>query len=222
MFEKVISFALKQRLLMLVGLVLLLAGGLWALKTIPIDAFPDVTTVQVQVITEAPGLAPVEVERLVTFPIEVQMTGLPGIVDVRSLSKFGLSMVTVVFQDRVDSYFARQLVLERLIEARDKLPPGVEPVMGPISTGLGEVYQYTVERDGVGPTDDPKALMELREIEDWIIRPRLKTVPGVTDVNTFGGQVRHFQVLADPDRLRKYDLTLREIFDAVAANNANA
>lgn len=222
MFEKVVSFALKQRLLMLVGLVLLLAGGLWALKTIPIDAFPDVTTVQVQVITEAPGLAPVEVERLVTFPIEVQMTGLPDIVDVRSLSKFGLSMVTVVFQDRVDSYFARQLVLERLIEARDKLPPGVEPVMGPISTGLGEVYQYTVERDGVGPTDDPKALMELREIEDWIIRPRLKTVPGVTDVNTFGGQVRQFQVLADPDRLRKYDLTLREIFDAVAANNANA
>lgn len=222
MFAKLVSFSLKQRLLMLVGLGLLVAGGLWALRTIPIDAFPDVTTVQVQVITEAPGLAPPEVERLVTFPLEVQVAGLPGITDVRSLSKFGLSMVTVVFDDSVDIYFARQLVLERMIEAKEKLPPGVEPVMGPISTGLGEIFQYTVERDGVGPTDDPASLMEMREIQDWIIRPRLKTVPGVTDVNTFGGHVRQYQVLVDPDRLRKYDLTLRDVFETVARNNENA
>lgn len=222
MFERIIAFALKQRLLVLILLALVLAGGLWALKTIPIDAFPDVTTVQVQIISEASGLSPLEIERLVTFPIEVQMTGLPDITEVRSLSKFGLSMVTVVFEDSVDNYFARQLVLERLVDVKGKLPPGVEPVMGPISSGLGEVYQYTVEKDGVGPTDDVKSLMEMREIQDWIIRPRLKTVPGVTDVNTFGGHVRQYQVLLDPDRLRKYDLTLHDVFEAVASNNANS
>jgi cobalt-zinc-cadmium resistance protein CzcA len=223
MIDRLIEFALRQRILVLVGALLVVALGLYAFQALPIDAFPDVTNVQIQVITEAPGRSPIEVEKFITYPVEVQMTGLPRLTELRSLSKFGLSMVTVVFEDDVDIYFARQLVLERLIEAREKLPAGVEPAMGPISTGLGEVYQYTLEkpgRDGTGLTD--KELMELRTIQDWIVRPILKTIPGVTDVNAFGGHVKQYQVLIDPDQLKKYDLTLREVFEAVAQNNTNA
>ncbi len=231
MIDKLIAFALRQRLLIMVGVALLVAFGVYAFKKLPIDAFPDVTTVQVQIITEVPGRSPVEVEKFIPYPVEVQMTGLPRMQELRSLSKFGLSMVTVVFEDDVDIYFARQLILERLIEAKGKLPVGVEPVMGPISTGLGEVYQYTLERSQLPPSpslvkrgsegefDD---LMNLRTVQDWIVRPILKTVPGVADVNSFGGFVKQYQVLIDPDRLRKYDLTLKEVFDAVASNNANA
>ena len=222
--DRIIEFALRQRILVLVGVLLVAALGVFAFRALPIDAFPDVTNIQVQVITEAPGRSPVEVEQFITYPIEVQMTGLPQLSELRSLSKFGLSMVTVVFEDDVDIYFARQLVLERLIEAREKLPAGVEPAMGPISTGLGEVYQYTLERpeSAKGPADVEANLMELRTIEDWIVRPILKTVPGVTDVNAFGGFVKQYQVLIDPDRLKKYDLTLREVFESVAQNNTNA
>ncbi len=223
MLEKMISFALRQRLLVLV-IVLLLGGmGVFAFKQLAIDAFPDVTNVQVQVIAEAPGRSPIEVEKFVTFPIEVQMTGLPKLVELRSLSKFGLSMVTVVFEDNVDTYFARQLVLERLIEAKEKLPAGVEPALGPISSGLGEIYQYTLERPkthkNINLIED---LTELRTVQDWIVRPILKTIPGVTDVNSFGGYVKQYQVIVDPEKLAKYDLTLKEVFEAIAANNNNA
>lgn len=226
MVDRLIELALRQRILVLVASGLVVALGVAAYRALPIDAFPDVTNIQVQIITEAPGRSPVEVEQFITYPIEVQMTGLPRLAELRSLSKFGLSMVTVVFQDQVDIYFARQLVLERLIEAREKLPAGVEPAMGPISTGLGEVYQYTLERppesaDTARPGEEGD-LMELRTIQDWIVRPILKTVPGVTDVNAFGGFVKQYQVLIDPDRLKKYDLTLREVFEAVAQNNTNA
>ncbi len=222
--DRVIEFALRQRILVLGASLLVAALGVAAFRALPIDAFPDVTNIQVQVITEAPGRSPVEVEQFITYPIEVQMTGLPRLAELRSLSKFGLSMVTVVFDDDVDIYFARQLVLERLIEAREKLPDGVEPAMGPITTGLGEVYQYTLERpeSAKGPVDVEANLMELRTMEDWIVRPILKTIPGVTDVNAFGGFVKQYQVLIDPDRLQKYDLTLREVFEAVAQNNTNA
>src|SRR3990170_1102693 len=240
MIERLIAFALKQRLLVIIGVFLLVGAGVYAFNKLPIDAFPDVTNVQVQIITEAPGRSPVEVEKLITYPVEVQMTGLPKMEELRSLSKFGLSMVTVVFEDDVDIYFARQLILERLIEAKEKLPEGVEPAMGPISTGLGEVYQYTLEKttphlnplplrgeetesmnpihrgeetllspplqgEGQGGDGVEKELMELRTIQDWIVRPILKTVPGVTDVNAFGGYVKQYQVLIDPDKLRKYD-----------------
>ena len=231
MIERLISFALRQRLLIIVATVFLSVLGVYAFKKLPIDAFPDVTNIQVQIITEAPGRSPIEVEKLVTYPVEVQMTGLPRLQDLRSLSKFGLSMVTVVFEDNVDIYFARQLVLERLIEAKEKLPQGVAPMMGPISTGLGEVYQYTLEKAHTNPPNPPliegsegrlQELMELRTIQDWIVRPILKTVPGVTDINAFGGHVKQYQVLIDPDRLRKYNLTLKEVFESVAANNANA
>ncbi len=225
MIDRLIKFALRQRALVLLAAAGILLGGVYAARHLAIDAFPDVTNIQVQILTEAPGLSPIETEKLVTFPIEVQMSGLPGLTELRSLSKFGLSVVTVVFEDHVDTYFARQLVLERLIEAKDKLPEGIEPAMGPISTGLGEIYQYTIERvgpDGKTIPPDEQDLMERRTVQDWVVRPLLKTVPGVTDVNSFGGHVKQFQVLVDPDRLRKFDLTLREVFRAVGENNANA
>ena len=225
MIATLVAFSLRQRLLVL-GLACLLAGaGVHAFQSVPIDAFPDVTNIQVQILTDAPGLAPAEVERFITYPIELQMTGLPGLADIRSLSKFALSQVTVVFQDDAGLYFARQLVLERLVGARDRLPKGVEPVMAPVTTGLGEIYQYYFE----GPrarADDPQAvdaeLTEQRTIQDWVLRPMLKGVPGVIDVNALGGFVKQYQVLVDPARLRKYNLTLREVYDAVAKNNANA
>jgi len=233
MIDKLIYFALQQRLLIMLAVIVLMAFGVYSFTKLPIDAFPDVTNIQVQIITEDPGRSPVEVEKLITYPIEVQMTGLPRMQELRSLSKFGLSMVTVVFEDDVDIYFARQLILERLIEAKEKLPAGVEPAMGPISTGLGEIYQYTLEKpvtpshlsppkgdgQGAGKVDD---LTQLRTIQDWIVRPMLKTVSGVADINAFGGYVKQYQVIIDPDRLRKYGFTLKEVFESVAANNANA
>lgn len=225
MIASLVDFSLRQRFLVL-GLTCLLAGaGVHAFQSVPIDAFPDVTNIQVQILTDASGLAPTEVERFITYPIELQMTGLPGLAEIRSLSKFALSQVTVVFQDDVDLYFARQLVLERLVGVRERLPKGVEPVMAPVTTGLGEIYQYYF----VGPrarADDPQAveaeLTEQRTIQEWVLRPLLKGVPGVIDVNALGGFVKQYQVLVDPARLRKYNLTLREVYDAVAKNNANA
>ena len=215
MIDKIITFALQQRFLVLTFTLLLIGLGLYSAKKLPIDAFPDVTNIQVQIITEAEGMSPIEVEKLVSFPIEVTMTGLPKVTEVRSLSKIGLSLVTVVFEDDMDTYFARQLVFERLQQARENLPPGVDAEMGPISTGLGEIYQYVVEGDGYSP-------MELRTVQDWIIRLILRTVPGVTDVNSFGGFVKQYHVLIDPGKLISYNLTLREVFEAVEKNNANA
>ncbi len=224
MIEKLIGFSLRNRLVIVIFTVIIVGLGINAFRTIPIDAFPDVTNVQVQVITEAPGRSPVEVEKFATFPIEVAMSGLPRLHELRSLSKFGLSMVTIVFDDNVDIYFARQLVLERLIEARESLPEGVETSLGPISTGLGEIYQYTLEMpaDSAAKRDSLTKLIELRTMQDWIVRPLLKTIPGVADVNAFGGYVKQYQILVDPERLFKYNLSLREVFEAVAKNNANA
>ncbi len=221
MIDRLIYFGLRQRFLIVIAFAVLSAAGVFAFKKLPIDAFPDVTNIQVQVITEAAGMSPVEVEKLITYPIEIQMTGLPRLADMRSLSKFGLSVITIVFDDDVDIYFARQLVLERLIEAKEKLPEGAEAAMGPVSTGLGEVYQYTLEKpDGSAPTESE--LIEFRTMQDWIIRPLLKTVPGVTDVNAFGGYVKQYQVSIDPDKLRKFNLTVNEVYDAVSRNNENA
>lgn len=215
MIERIIHFSLKQKLLVILAVILLTGWGVVALRQIPIDAFPDVTNIQVQIITEAQGMSPLEIERFVTFPIEVTMSGLPKLTEVRSLSKFGLSMVTIVFEDDVDIYFARQLVFERLQEAKEKMPTGAEPVMGPISTGLGEVYQFVLE----GQNQDA---MELRTILDWIIKPILRTVPGVTEVNSFGGFVKQYQVLVDPNKLLSHNLSLRDVFSAVEQNNKNA
>ncbi|WP_449245619.1 efflux RND transporter permease subunit [Desulfobacca acetoxidans] len=226
MIEKIIRGCLRHRFFVLILLALLVGYGGYAAVKLPVDAFPDVTNVQVQVLTTWPGMSPVEVEQQITFPIEVALAGLPDMVELRSLSKFGLSVVTIVFQDSVDLYFARQLVLERLIEARGKLPDGAEPVLGPISTGLGEIYQYTLEGLNPSPLASPREeelrLMRLRTVQDGIVRPLLKTVPGVTEVNSYGGHVRQYQVQIDPDKLRGYDLTLNQVFHALARNNSNA
>ena len=214
MIDRLITFALKQRLLILLGVAILVGGGILAFVRLPIDAFPDVTNIQVQVITKAPGMSPVEIEQLVTFPLEVDLMGLPKKTELRSISKFGISVITVVFEDGTDIYWARQTVLERFLQAKEKLPPNVESMLGPISTGLGEVYQYRLH----GPKYD---LTDLRTLQDWVVRPMLRTVPGVADVNSLGGLPKEYQVLVDPDRLKNFGLTLRQVFEAVERNNAN-
>src|SRR6476469_3776460 len=220
-----LELALRQRVLVIALACLIAVAGIYSFRTIAIDAFPDVTTVLVQVVTEVPGLSPAEIERFVTFPLELQLTGAPGLTDIRSLSKVGLSMITVVFRDDVDIYLARQLVLERVLEVQDSLPPGARSELVPNSPGLGEVFQFYLE----GPHDnDPDyllsetELMERRTLEDWVIRPLLKGLPDVVDVNSIGGFVKQYQVIVEPGLLRKYNLTLHEVFDAVAKNNANA
>jgi cobalt-zinc-cadmium resistance protein CzcA len=225
MVSRLLDFSLRQRLLIVIVALIIGGGGIYTFKTIPIDAFPDVTSVLVQVVTKAPGLSPAEVERLVTYPIELQLTGVPSLTEMRSLTKVGLSLVTIVFDDSMDINLARQLVLERLLEVGEILPPGAEPMLVPNSTGLGEVFQYYLESPQGLPVDGPadhRRLIDERTIQDWIIRPLLKSTPEVIDVNSMGGYVKQYQVLVEPAMLRKYNLTLRDVFDAVASNNANA
>lgn len=228
MIAALIRLALCQRVLVLALTVALACAGAYAFRSIPIDAFPDVTSVLVQVIIKVPGLSPTEIEQLVTYPIELEMTGLPGLTDLRSLSKVGLSMITVIFDDAIDVYLARQLVLERIIEVQDSLPEGAQVSLAPNSTGLGEVYQYYLDRpEGALRPDDAagfreEELTEQRTVQDWVVRPLLKGVPGVIDVNSMGGFVKQYQVIVDPGLLRKYNLALHEVFQAVARNNANA
>ncbi len=215
MIDRFIRFILHQRLLILLGTVLLSVLGIIAWKRLPIDAFPDVTNVQVMILTKAPGLAAVDVEEQVSYPIEQVMGGLPKVKQVRSLSKAELSQVVIIFEDGADTYWTRQVVLERLAIARERLPPGVDSELGPISTGLGEILQYTVE-------SDKHDAMELRTIQDWLIAPRLKPTAGVNEVNSFGGHVKQYQVRVSPERLLKYGLTASDVVDAVERNNANA
>lgn len=218
MINGLIHFAVSQRLLVLLMVAIMVGAGVYSLIHLPIDAVPDVTNVQVQVLTAAPSLAPLEIERQITFPIEVAMSGLPDIEEIRSVSKFGLSAVTVVFHDSVDTYFARQLVLERLSQAREQIPENIgAPEMGPISTGLGEIYQYELKAAS-GNGYDATAL---RTIQDWSVRRQLLGVPGVTEVNSFGGYEKQYQVRLDPAKLQSYGLSLRDVLEAVTANNAN-
>ena len=224
MIVSLLEFSLRQRVLVIGLACLLSVVGVVAFESIPIDAYPDVTNIQVQVLTEAAGLSPVEVERFITYPLELQMTGLPGLAEIRSLSKFALSQITVVFNDDVDIYFARQLVLERIMAAKERLPEGLEPVMAPVTTGLGEVYHYYVEGPHATATDPQvveRELTDQRTMQEWVLRPLLKSVPGVIDVNGMGGFVKQYQVLVDPAKLRKFDLTLHQIYEAVVKNNAN-
>ena len=217
MIEAFIRFSIKQRLLVLLMVVFVAVGGVFGLQKLPIDAVPDITNVQVQILTAAPSLAPLEVERQITFPVEISMSGLPGVAEIRSVSKFGLSAVTVVFDDAIDTYFARQLVLERLSDVRRQIPESIgSPEMGPISTGLGEIYQYEVTaRNGI---QDP---LKLRTIQDWVVRRQLMGVSGVAEVNSYGGMKKQFQVRVDPARLQSYGITLRDVLNAVVANNEN-
>ncbi|MDX1251008.1 MAG: efflux RND transporter permease subunit [Gammaproteobacteria bacterium] len=223
MIEALVRNALRQRVIMAVVALVLFGFGIMAVKKLSVDAFPDVTNIQVQVATEAPGRSPEEVERFVTVPIEIAMTGLPGLTEMRSLNRNGLSLITLVFTDATDVYFARQLVMERLIEVGSRMPEDVAPVLGPVSTGLGEVYQYTLER----PDDGKRALTveeltERRTVQDWVVRPLLRSIAGVAEINSQGGYVKQYQVLANPDRLRHYGISLQELYAAVARNNANS
>ncbi|MEX8194318.1 efflux RND transporter permease subunit [Comamonas guangdongensis] len=223
MISSMIRAALSQRLVVIVLALVMCGFGLRAAMNLSVDAFPDVTNVQVQIATEAPGRSPEEIERFVTVPLEISMTGLPGLVEMRSLNKSGLSIITLVFSDESNVYFARQLVTERLIEVTPRMPEGIVPVLGPVSTGLGEVYQYTLDH----PDDGQRALTqaeltERRTIQDWVARPLLRSIPGVAEINSQGGYVKQYQVLVDPGRLRHYGLTVRQVVQAVADNNANA
>ncbi|MEK7667351.1 MAG: CusA/CzcA family heavy metal efflux RND transporter [Gemmatimonadota bacterium] len=216
MIRRVVDWALSQPLLVIVSALAVLGGGFYAMRGLPVDAFPDVSPVLVQVATESPGLAPQEVEALVTYPVEVAMNGLPGVTRIQSISAFGFSQVSVYFHDDLDIYFARQLVFERMQSAREAIPAGLgEPVLGPITTGLGQVYQYLVTGDGI-PADS------LRTLQDWIVKFRLRTVPGVTDVLSFGGDVKQFQVQLDPGALVRYGVTVPQVVEAIESNNSNA
>lgn len=216
MINRIIELSLRQRFLVLLLGLALVGFGIYSTLKLNVEAFPDVTTIQVQINTEAPGLAAVEVEQLITFPIESVMNGLPEVTEVRSISKTGLSVVTIVFEDSVDIYFARQLVLERLQVAKERIPEGLgDPEMGPITTGLGQIYKYIL-------TGENRSAMELRTINDWFVKYQLRTVPGVTDVLSYGGDVRQYQVNVHPDRLFKYNLTFDDVREAIRANNRNA
>src|SRR5262245_3328556 len=249
MIDRILQFSIKYRFFVIVLGLLLLGSGLYSATKLPIDAVPDVTTNQVQINTLAPGFAPLEMEKYVTFPIEVAMSSLPRKDEIRSLSQFGLSQVTVTFEEGVDIYWARQLVLERLHDAERELPRGVAPELAPISTGLGEIYQFTLERESSaepsaqekllpasisslssadgdpgsdGPATGPNELMDLRTILDWYIKPPLRTVPGVVEVNSFGGQEKLYEVAVDPRKLVSLGLTLRQVIEALERNNVNA
>ena len=223
MFERIIRFSIEQRWLILLAVFGMAALGVFSYQKLPIDAVPDITNVQVQINTHAPGYSPLETEQRVTYPIETVMAGLPNLVQTRSLSRYGLSQVTVIFKDGTDIYFARQLVNERIQDARDKLPAGISPAMGPISTGLGEIYLWTVEvKEGARkPDGSPYTPIDLREIQDWIIKPQLRNVPGVTEINSIGGYAKEYQVAPLPERLAAYGMTLQEIVTALERNNGN-
>lgn len=223
MLQGIVNAALHQRLVIAVIAVVLLFFGFQATQKLSVDAFPDVTNVQVLIASEAPGRSPEEVERFITVPIEIAMTGIPRLTEMRSLIKPGLSNITLVFEDGTDVYLARQLVMERLAEARNRLPADVSPILGPVTSALGEVYQYSLERDDDG--DRPLSRAELtqrRTIQDWVVRPLLRSTPGVAEINSTGGYVKQYQVLPDPVKLRSFGVTLADLTRALESNNSNS
>ncbi|WP_341318869.1 CusA/CzcA family heavy metal efflux RND transporter [Paraburkholderia sp. IMGN_8] len=223
MFERLIRFAIAHRWLVMLAVIAVAALGVYSYQKLPIDAVPDITNVQVQINTSAPGYSPLEVEQRITYPVETAMAGLPDLEQTRSISRYGLSQVTVIFKDGTDIYFARQLVNERIQEAKDKLPPGAAPAMGPTSTGLGEIYLWTVEADAAAhkPDGTRYTSADLRELQDWVIKPQLRNVPGVTEVNSIGGFVKEFRVAPNPTKLMSYGLTLADVVRALERNNDN-
>src|SRR5512134_3078063 len=222
MLEKLIEYTLKQKGMVIFLSLLIITIGYYSYLKLPIDAFPDVTNIQVEVVSHADGLSAVEIERNVTYPIEMAMRGLPDIEQMRSVTKFGLSIVTIVFKDNVDIYFARQLVFERLAEAREKVPKGVQVAMGPIGTAMGEIYQYTLEGKVPQDPDQKRAwLTNLRTIQEWLITPQLKSVAGVNEINSFGGYFKQYQVIVSPEKLLKYAITVDDVYSAIGSNNEN-
>ncbi len=216
MMERLLTLSLRYRFFTVVALLLVIASGVWSLTNLTIDAVPDLTPVQVQILTRSPALGPIEVEQFITFPIETALSGIPGLQEVRSVSRYGLSAVTAIFEEHLDLYFVRQLVNERLTLATERIPAAYgRPMMGPLSTGLGEVYQFTLTGQGHSP-------MFLRTLLEWDIGRRLRAVPGVVEVNIWGGETKQFQVVVDPSKLLAFNLTLKAVFDALAQNNALA
>ncbi len=225
MIDKILEFALRQRVLVLLGALALIGIGLWSAFRLPIDAVPDITNVQVQINTSVPALAPEEIEKLITYPIEVEMGGIERLEEVRSISKFGLSQVTLIFEEGTDLYRARQLAGERLQAVLEELPPGVTPKLAPITTGLGEIYHYTVRyaKDAKSAPADPiDRLRELKLVQDYLVKPALRTVPGVTEVNTSGGYDKQIVITPDPAKLTNLGITLNEVADVIAENVSNA
>lgn len=223
MIQPIIRSAIQQRLIVVVLACSLLIAGFFAVKKLSVDAFPDVTNIQVQIATQAKGKSPEEVERFITVPLEIAMTGLPGLTELRSLNKNALSLITLVFTDQTDVYFARQLVMERLLGVMGSMPEGVTPVLGPVSSGLGEVYQYTLDHPSDGKRKLTEAeLTERRAIQDWVVRPLLRGIPGVAEINSQGGFVKQYQVLVNPDRMSHHGIKLKDVYEALAKNNANS
>ena len=223
MIEAFIRGSLNQRLIVMVISAMLIIGGFFAAQKLSLDAFPDVTNIQVQVATVAIGKSPEEVERFITVPIEIAMTGLPGLVEMRSLNKDALSLITLVFNDATDVYFARQLVMERLMQVQDVMPKDVSPILGPVSTGLGEIFQYTLELpDEEGRQLTVPELTNRRTINDWVVRPLLRNITGVAEINSQGGYVKQYQVLVNPDRLAHYKIKMSRVFEALEKNNINS
>lgn len=223
MLERIIRLSIRQRWAVLIAALLLVAVGIYSFGRLKIDAVPDITNVQVQVNTSAPGFSPMEAEQRITYPVETALAGLPGLEFTRSVSRAGLSQVTVVFKDGTNIYFARQLVNERLQGARDALPPGLEPAMGPIATGLGEIFMYTLEaKQGAVKADGSRYTAEdLRTLHDWVVRPQLRNVPGVTEVNSIGGYRKQFVIAPIPARLAAYGLSVTDLTAALEKNNSN-
>jgi len=223
MLERIIALSIRSRWVVMALVILASAVGVWSFQRLTIDATPDITNVQVQINTEAPGFSPLESEQRITFPVETAIAGVPGLQYTRSVSRYGLSQVTVVFKDGTDIYFARQLVNERLQAARGQLPEGLTPELGPIATGLGEIFMYTIEAEQGARRPDGELYTpeDLRTLQDWVIRPQLRNTPGVTDVNTIGGFERQYHVTPWPDRLVAYGVTMAEVVEALKRNNAN-
>lgn len=223
MIEAILRLSIERRYLILSLALVLIGAGLWSYQRLPIDAVPDITNVQVQINTKAPGYSPLEAEQRITYPVETALAGLPNLAYTRSLSRYGLSQVTVVFEEGTDIYFARNLIDARLGAIKSALPPGLQPEMGPIATGLGEIFMYTVEAlpGATQPDGSPYDATALREIQDWIIRPQLALVPGVIEVNTIGGYDKQYHVTPDPRKMLAFGLSMAEVTDALARNNDN-
>ncbi|MBR9860986.1 CusA/CzcA family heavy metal efflux RND transporter [bacterium] len=220
MINQIISFSIKNKLIIGFLTIALIAGGIWSITKVPLDAVPDITNNQLQVITQAPNLGTEDIEQFVTYPVEVSMANLPGVTEIRSISRFGLSVVTIVFEDDMGTYLPRQLVAEKLTEVKAKIPQGFgEPSMGPISTGLGEIYQYTLEVDSAYLSQYSAA--DLRTMQDWIVRRQMAMVPGVVEVNAFGGDIKQYEVAVNPDELKAIGLSISDVFTALENNNQN-
>lgn len=222
-FENIIKFSVSQRWFIILSVIAISVLGIYNFQRLPIDAVPDITNVQIQVNTVASGFSPLETEQRITYPVETSMAGLPYLDYTRSISRYGLSQVTVVFKDGTDIYFARKLISERLQEVKEKLPPGIDPLMGPISTGLGEIFMYTVEANNGALKEDgkPYTPMDLRTIQDWIIKPQLKNIKGVAEINTIGGYTKQFHISPFPEKMQEYKVSFQDIFMAIENNNSN-